>query len=159
MVHAVGQFVQGFLLSKISINYLKKKNKKKKERKKKKKKKVYMTISNYKKQILSISNEMKMSRLIHFRGVKWSFYFFDHFTLLEITNRLISISVEMERIFLPNYLLIVNVPRTTNSVNVSPKLPKNVNVPFNNKNTLHKNINTLKKKLKKLLKKSKITKS
>jgi hypothetical protein len=47
-----------------------KKKEKKKERKKKKKKKVYMTISNYKKQILSISNEMKMSRLIHFRGVK-----------------------------------------------------------------------------------------
>jgi hypothetical protein len=33
-----------------------------------KKKKVRMTLSNYKKQIVSISNEIEMSRLIHFKG-------------------------------------------------------------------------------------------
>jgi hypothetical protein len=43
---------------------------------------------------------MKRSQLVHFRGVKWLFYFLNHFTHLEITNRFLSISFEKERILL-----------------------------------------------------------
>jgi hypothetical protein len=43
-----------------------------------------------------------------------------------------------------NYYFIIIIFKTTNRFNLPSKLPKKVNVPPNNKNTLHKIINFLK---------------